>query len=113
MQWIIFEFLKNDMTAIPPLTKKFDMICLFSVFTHIFPNEMVSMLRNLKNHLKPNGAIVASALINPSLLEYTGGREKIEYNPDYFKKTVKSAGYTKIILFTKETSGQLAFKITR
>jgi 2-polyprenyl-3-methyl-5-hydroxy-6-metoxy-1,4-benzoquinol methylase len=67
-----FEFFKNEMTSLPKLDRQFDMICLFSVFTHIYQKEMVKFLIEMKAYLKPDGCIVATAFINSTLSDYTG-----------------------------------------
>jgi SAM-dependent methyltransferase len=52
-----FEQLPADLSA-------FDLICLFSVFTHLAPDDYVSMLRLLRRHVRPDGRLVFSVFLN-------------------------------------------------
>ena len=42
---------------------RFDLICLFSVFTHLAPDDFVAMLRLLRGHVKPDGTLVFSLFL--------------------------------------------------
>jgi SAM-dependent methyltransferase len=42
----------------------FDIICLFSVFTHLAPHDYVAMLQMLRPYVKPNGRIIFSLFVN-------------------------------------------------
>jgi len=47
------------------LTKgSFDIICLFSVFIHLAPQDYVFMLRMLRRYIKPNGRLIFSLLLS-------------------------------------------------
>jgi hypothetical protein len=37
--------------------RKFDVICLFSVFTHLAPHDYVTMLRLLRRYIRPSGRL--------------------------------------------------------
>jgi len=102
-QYPNFEFHKNEMTKLPNLDRSFDMICLFSIFTHIFPDETKNLLLELKNYLKPRGCIVASVITNPSISSYEGTRSKIELNEVFFIDLVRSVGFSKIERYPKDT----------
>jgi len=92
-----WEFHKNEPSKLPNLNRKFDMIILFSVFTHLQPYEIKSMLLELKNFLKDDGSIVASVSINPFIKsKFIGTRGSIEMNKKVFFETVNSAGFSKI-----------------
>ena len=43
---------------------RFDMICLFSVFTHLAPHDYVAMLHLLRKHVKPEGQLLFSLYLN-------------------------------------------------
>src|SRR5260221_14539559 len=46
-----FHFLRNETTRIPIDGKQFDIIVLFSVFTHLYPQEIRAMLEDLRRLL--------------------------------------------------------------
>lgn len=52
-----FERLPTDLHA-------FDLICLFSVFTHLAPDDYVAMLRLLRRHVRSDGRLVFSVFLN-------------------------------------------------
>jgi len=43
---------------------RFDLICLFSVFTHLAPEDYVAMLRLARRHIKPTGRLLFSVFID-------------------------------------------------
>lgn len=49
---------------LPAPLAAFDLICLFSVFTHLAPDDYVAMLRLTRKHVKPDGRIVFSVFLN-------------------------------------------------
>jgi SAM-dependent methyltransferase len=52
-----FEHLPTDLAA-------FDLISLFSVFTHLPPDDFVAMLRLLRPHVTPDGRLVFSLFLD-------------------------------------------------
>lgn len=51
--------------AIPELEgKEFDLICLFSVFTHLAPHDYAAMLRLLRRFVKPDGRLFFTVFVN-------------------------------------------------
>ena len=44
-------------------SRYFDMICLFSVFTHLAPHDYVSMLRLLRRHAKSDARLLFSLFL--------------------------------------------------
>jgi len=42
----------------------FDIICLFSVFTHLAPHDYVAMLQMLRRYVKPGGRLIFSLFVN-------------------------------------------------
>ena len=105
-----YEFYKNEPSKLPNLDRKFDMITLFSVFTHLRPNEIKDLLVEMKNYLKDEGSIVASVNINPFVKSsFIGTRGNIEMNKRVFFETAKSAGFSKINGFPGREIGSHAF----
>jgi SAM-dependent methyltransferase len=43
--------------------RRFDLICLFSVFTHLAPHDYVAMLRLLRRHAKPDARLLFSLFL--------------------------------------------------
>jgi SAM-dependent methyltransferase len=48
---------------LPVGERYFDMICLFSVFTHLAPHDYVAMLRLLRRHAKPDARLLFSLFL--------------------------------------------------
>lgn len=42
----------------------FDIICLFSVFTHLAPHDYVAMLKFLRPYVRPDGKLIFSLFVN-------------------------------------------------
>jgi SAM-dependent methyltransferase len=49
---------------LPVGQSRFDLICLFSVFTHLAPDDYVAMLRLLHRHVKTDGRLLFSLFLN-------------------------------------------------
>ncbi len=54
----------GDFDQLPADLSAFDLICLFSVFTHLAPDDYVAMLRLLRRHIRPDGRLVFSVFLN-------------------------------------------------
>jgi SAM-dependent methyltransferase len=48
---------------LPAEARRFDLICLFSVFTHLAPPDFGAMLRLLRRHIQPGGKLLFSLYI--------------------------------------------------
>jgi len=44
--------------------RRFDLICLFSVFTHLAPDDYVAMLRLLRRFIRPDGRLFFTLFLN-------------------------------------------------
>lgn len=53
----------GQIERLPVGDEPFDLICLFSVFTHLDPSDFVSMLQLLRPHLAPHGHLVFSLFL--------------------------------------------------
>ena len=51
-------------TRLPVEEGSFDIICLFSLFTHLAPNDYSAMLQMLRRYIKPTGKIIYSLYIH-------------------------------------------------
>jgi SAM-dependent methyltransferase len=54
----------GDFERLPVGPDPFDLICLFSVFTHLAPDDFASMLRLTRHHVKPGGTLLFSLFLN-------------------------------------------------
>ena len=54
----------DEVAELPVGGEQFDVICLFSVFTHLDPHDYVAMLRLLRPHIKPTGRLLYSLFID-------------------------------------------------
>jgi SAM-dependent methyltransferase len=50
-----------------PLIGQFDVIWLFSVFTHLDPDDSAAMLRVLRKHIAPHGHLIFTCRINDNI----------------------------------------------
>ena len=53
-----------EFPSLPTDLEAFDLIGLFSVFTHLAPDDYVAMLRLLRRHVRPDGRLVFSVFLN-------------------------------------------------
>jgi SAM-dependent methyltransferase len=51
-------------TQLPLEEHSFDVISLFSVFTHLAPHDYVAMLHMLRRYIKPQGKVIFSLFVN-------------------------------------------------
>jgi SAM-dependent methyltransferase len=51
-------------TKLDVVEHSFDIICLFSVFTHLAPDDYVAMLQMLRRYVKPGGRLIFSLFVN-------------------------------------------------
>jgi ubiquinone/menaquinone biosynthesis C-methylase UbiE len=84
-------FVQNEPTKLPIDGKRmrFDIIVFFSVFTHTFPDETVSLLKEARRLLDQNGMIVADVFCSTNVNEFKGHRALVELNRDYFLKLIE------------------------
>jgi SAM-dependent methyltransferase len=54
----------DELERLPVAMSDFDLICLFSVFTHLAPDDYVAMLHLLRRHVRPDGRLVFSLFLN-------------------------------------------------
>jgi SAM-dependent methyltransferase len=52
-----------DFDLLPVGPRRFDLISLFSVFTHLAPHDYVAMLHLLRRHIKPDGKLTFSLFL--------------------------------------------------
>jgi SAM-dependent methyltransferase len=54
----------SERTSLPIDGQRFDLVCLFSVFTHLAPHDYVSMLKLLRRFAKPTGRLFYTLFID-------------------------------------------------
>lgn len=78
----------------PPMTaesdlgvadRNFDVICLYSVFTHLSPADYVTMLKILRRYIRPEGRLVYTLFVD----ELTDGGHGLT---DFFQRTLSREG---------------------
>lgn len=55
----------GELDALPVGGRRFELISLFSVFTHLDPDDYVAMLRLLRTHVTDDGRLVYTAHLDP------------------------------------------------
>lgn len=54
----------DSFSELPVGDRQFDVICLFSVFTHLAPPDYAAMLRLLRPYVRPEGRLLFSLFVN-------------------------------------------------
>ncbi len=75
----------SEATRLPVEEESFDLICLFSVFTHLAPNDYVLMLKLLRHYIKPGGRIIFSLFVNETT---KGGHGFVDVMSSHFAATL-------------------------
>ena len=80
-----------------PVEGQYDVIWLFSVFTHLFPDDSDKLLRILRQHAHENTALVFTAFILEDV-ETFENRSRLPdiyacYNENYMRSMIASAGW--------------------
>jgi SAM-dependent methyltransferase len=92
-----FHFVRSEMTRIPlTLDAHFDFIWCYSVFTHVYPNEMTALMKECRRLLSAQGLFLASYYIagrEPAFLKnartFFGNRDRMEYGENYLKDILR------------------------
>lgn len=105
---------------------KYDLVYLYSVFSHLEPDDLIDYLNLFKNILEPNGVVYTTVFVgdevdtyeeNPAHLSFltfkpAGRLHVCYYNKNYFEELVKNAGL-KILecsyRFQEENDGQMLY----
>jgi hydroxymethyl cephem carbamoyltransferase len=89
--------LSPDMSL--PIEGRFDVIWLFSVFTHLGPEDAAALLSVLRRYSRPHGRLLFSAELDHEAVRF---RDRIPekpllraaYNPAYLRHLVRAGGWT-------------------
>ena len=63
-------------SILPVPEASFDIVCLFSVFTHLAPHDYVAMLKLLRRYIKSDGTLIFSLYVNEKT---EGGHGPVSY----------------------------------
>ncbi len=78
-------------TRLPLTEASFDIICLFSVFTHLAPHDYTAMLQMLRRYIKPHGKMIFSLFVNETTRAGLGFIDNI--NKTWNERPEKLAGF--------------------
>jgi SAM-dependent methyltransferase len=92
-----------------PVDATFDLIWLFSVFTHLEPKDARAMLQILRRHIRPKGKLFFSAFIDNNL---SGFEDRVKETPlfkayygrAYMESLIEGTGWTVEGFFDKDES---------
>lgn len=81
-----------------PVEKKFDVIWLFSVFTHLNPDDAKTLLTLMRKRIRPNGKLFFTTHTNDHIEQF---EDKIEekpllrafFNKEYLQSLIQEAGW--------------------
>jgi len=90
-----------------PIDGLFDLIWLFSVFTHQNPKDSLALLRILRNYIRKNGRLFFSAFIDDDLESYEDRSEDETglagyYGRRYMRLLIEEAGWKIEALHAKD-----------
>jgi ubiquinone/menaquinone biosynthesis C-methylase UbiE len=88
-----FRFLVNEPTTLAMDDSGFDAACLFSVFTHTFPDETTLLLAELNRLLKPGGWVLADFFASAVVEGFAGNRGAVEVNREHLLRLAAVAGF--------------------
>ena len=109
----IYNRTGTKMLASTPLPlssgEDFDLIWLFSVFTHLGPEDAKSLLHILRRYIRPEGHLFFSAFIDNSITDYDDrfpGKplKTVFYHEDYLRSLMASAGWEVEARYPKDPS---------
>lgn len=88
VHWDVYNAMFNpgarprlESIAEPPAAGSFDVIWLFSVFTHLDERDARAMLRLLRRSIRPHGRLLFTAFIDPEL---EGFEDRVPETPQLF-----------------------------
>lgn len=88
-----FHFAKNEQTTIPIHGMEFDFIYLGSVFTHMFPADIVLMLDEIRRLVAPAASVVIDAFVSPEIADYVGSRVLVQLNEAWLLAQFQTHGF--------------------
>ena len=107
-----FKFIQNTWETIPIKNQKFDFIIFHSVFTHIYPDEIQTYLKECTRFLQKTSMILADIFITVKTKDHLGDRGKIEYNEQYFINLVKNNNLKICEVLPRHSDDRVLYKIS-
>jgi SAM-dependent methyltransferase len=68
----------TDRTDLRVGDRTFDIICLFSVFTHLAPHDYATMLRLLRRYIRPSGRLIYTLFVDELTADGLGFIDRVE-----------------------------------
>lgn len=87
-----FKFAIIDSPELPFQNDYFDFIVLFSVFTHLYHEDIIQLLREIRRVLRDSGICISSIIADPDIKECEGNIAKMRHNVDFLKKIIGQQG---------------------
>jgi SAM-dependent methyltransferase len=87
-----FTFLVNEALPLPLPDRSLDFVVLFSVFTHLYVEDVVAFLREIRRLLADSGRCLATVLADPTIGEAAGTIGEMRHNVDFVKRLVAREG---------------------
>jgi len=87
-----FRFFVSEALPVPLPDRSQDFIVLFSVFTHLYLEDVVSFLREIRRLLVPTGRCLATVLADPGVRKMAGNVDKMRHNVDFMRRLVEPEG---------------------
>jgi SAM-dependent methyltransferase len=94
------SFLTTD-SALPVNERDFDIVCMFSVITHQYPEDSRSIFTMLRRHVRAEGHLFFTCFLDEAISTFEdrsprrdGGR--CFYNPRFLKGIVESCGWRQV-----------------
>jgi len=87
-----FKFAIIDSPALPFQNDYFDFIVLFSVFTHLYHEDIIQLLREIRRVLRDSGICISSIIADPDIKECEGNIAEMRHNVDFLKEIIGQQG---------------------
>jgi ubiquinone/menaquinone biosynthesis C-methylase UbiE len=97
--WIKANFSKITFQNKLYISQKFDLIYLCQVLYALSYSDCIELIKQLSNHLKPNGKIL---LINSSIIPYENGEREAKHTLKSYIKSIIRPFYKKYFQFLKK-----------
>jgi SAM-dependent methyltransferase len=88
-------------TVLPIAEQDFDIVCMFSVITHQYPDDGRSIFAMLRRHVGERGYLFFTCFLDDSIGTFVDRSQqrnggKVFYNPDFLTELVESCGWRQI-----------------
>jgi len=87
-----FVFLQSEMTRLPIEGECFDFVYFGSVFTHLYPQEVRDLLRDVRRLLAADGQIVGDVFVGTVPDGFAGNRGMVTFDRDHLVAMFRETG---------------------